>query len=111
MPNLKMSVEKFVSLSETHAYNSSKLIEDCGLEIAVEYCKLQRIDPPQCSFTAVSKNADMLRDKARRMLSDDKWWARRLKMQAIQGHEMYHIMNEPTMVSNELISLMKKSKR
>ena len=108
MRDLEMSIEKFVSFSKTHAYNSSKLIEHSGLESAVEYCKLQRIDPPQCSFTAVSKNADMLRDKARRMLSDEKWWARRLRMQAIQGHEMYHMMNEPTIVSNELIKASKR---
>lgn len=111
MRDLETSIEEYVSFAGVHAANSYQIIEKHGLEPALEYCKQQGIDPPQCSLTAVSKNADMLRDKAVRMLCDDKWWARRLKKQAMQGHEMYHRMQRPIIVSDELIEYLKKQKR
>jgi len=45
------------------------------------------IEPPQCSLSAKSSNADVQRAKAARMLGESKWWSRRLKNKTIQNFE------------------------
>lgn len=70
-----------------HAASCVKIINEQGLSAALEYCKQQDIDPPQCSLNANSKNAENQRAKASRMLCETRWWTRRLKYQALQRYE------------------------
>lgn len=64
------------------------LIKNKGLKEALDYCNKQGIDPPQCSLTAKSKNADKMRTIATRLLSDKKWWSKRLTKKALQDFEL-----------------------
>lgn len=78
-------------LAERHAFNCKVLIESQGLSAALTYCSKQRIDPPQCSLTAKSENADKLRLLAANMLSDEAWWKKRLKRLGNQDFESLQI--------------------
>ncbi len=73
MSSIDSMVEESSSYAEFHAEKSTKIINEKGLSEALEYCSNQSIDPPQCSLTAQSKNADMQRAKATRMLCEVKW--------------------------------------
>lgn len=57
------------------------------LAAALQVCKELSIDPPQCSLTAKSSNAEHLRDAAARKLSDSEWWKKALETQAIRYYE------------------------
>lgn len=87
LQDLENAVSDKVKLATQHAINCVKLINESGLEPAIKYCKQQGIEPPQCSFTAQSANADKDRATASRMLGEVKWWARRLKNNAIGNYE------------------------
>ena len=87
MSSLEYEIEKAKSLALSHAEKCSLLIKSESLASALSYCQLQNIESPQCSLTAQTANAEMLRNKAKRMLSDAKWWARRLERQALQNFE------------------------
>lgn len=56
-----------------HANHCRELLDAGSLSAALEYCKAQRIDPPQCTLTAESANADNLRAIAKNMLLDPGW--------------------------------------
>ena len=92
-----------------------EIINDKGLSEALEYCSNQNINPPQCSLTAESKSAGMLRDKATRMLCDVKWWKRRLSNQGAQRfeHEKIQTGNVTQFLSDEALEyqLNKRRKR
>lgn len=106
---MSTTIEKFTSdaiaQAETNASTCIKIINRQGLAEAVEYCKRQNIQPPQCSLTAHSPSAELLRTKAARMLSDSKWWATRLKRKAIQDFEHYQMLEGKVrhLVSDELM--------
>ena len=65
-----------------HASSCITMLDARNLEGALAYCAAQRIDPPQCSLTANSPNANRLRAKAMEHLSDAKWWQKRLDILA-----------------------------
>ncbi len=91
MSKLESKIAEYVSNAELHASKCDELIADQGLAVALEYCQNQKIDPPQCSLTATSSNAENLRAKAKCMLSEVKWWSRRLEVKAVQDFEMAKI--------------------
>ena len=74
-----------------HASHCRELLDAGSLAAALEYCKSQRIDPPQCSLTAVSANADNLRAIAKNMLVDPGWWSKRLRILAARDQAMVAI--------------------
>lgn len=67
------------------------MIEAGNLAEALAYCEAQKVDPPQCSLTADSPNAHKLREIAKGMLSDQKWWIKRLKIKALRESEQIQI--------------------
>ncbi|MBN8087464.1 DUF3265 domain-containing protein [Vibrio vulnificus] len=87
-----------MSYAESHALKASSILNEKGLAEALEYCRQQGIDPPQCSLTAKSANAENLRNKAKRMISEVKWWSRRLERKAVQNFE--HIQRQNGKVTN-----------
>lgn len=95
-----------------HSIECDKIIQTNGLSGALDYCRTQGIEPPQCSLTAQSDNADMQRKKAERMLCETKWWERRLKNQAIQIFESEKISSGQVtnIVSDETLAHYKANK-
>jgi hypothetical protein len=87
MSKIKERVNKAQDKAVIHSLHCESLIFSIGLASALEYAREQAIEPPQCSLTAKSSNADKQREKAARMLSESAWWARRLKKQAEQSYE------------------------
>ncbi|WP_417559216.1 hypothetical protein [Marinomonas sp.] len=87
LENVEKAVQDDIKEATKHAANCFRIINESGLGEAIEYCKKQEIDPPQCSLTASTKNADNQRAKASRMLCEVKWWSKRLKYQALQRYE------------------------
>lgn len=71
-----------------HATACIAMLEAGNLADALAYCAAQRVDPPQCSLTAESPNANRLRMKAMEQLSDDAWWRKRLTILARRDAEM-----------------------
>lgn len=88
MSTLENLVGEARSCAKKHAEASAEIISSQGLADALDYCKEQGLEPPQCSLTAESQNAEALRTKAKRMLSEVKWWERRLERKAVQDFEM-----------------------
>lgn len=80
-------VDEAIKKSSDHSVECKRIISTTGLANALSYAENVGIRPPQCSLTAQSGNADMLRAKASRMLSESKWWAKQLKNKAIQDYE------------------------
>ncbi|WP_133408167.1 hypothetical protein [Parashewanella tropica] len=113
MVNLELQIEQAESYAELHAQKCSDIISANGLKEALEYCKKQGINPPQCSLTAQSLNADNQRAKAKRMLSEVKWWKRRLGVQAGQTFELKQIQSGKVTdcISNESLEHYKKKRR
>lgn len=87
MSELETLINKAQAYAEMHANLCSDLIHKEGLAAALEYCQKQGVEPPQCSLTADSDNATMLREKAARMLSETKWWKKRLGAKAGRDFE------------------------
>ncbi|WP_147373791.1 hypothetical protein [Massilia cavernae] len=74
-----------------HSNACRELLDDERLADAIAYCSAQRVEPPQCSLTADSVNADRLRNLAKNMLSDYGWWLKRLKIRAAREAETVRI--------------------
>lgn len=74
-----------------HSNVCRELLDDNRLADALAYCAAQGVEPPQCSLTADSANADRLRAIAKNMLSDYGWWVKRLKIRAARESEMERI--------------------
>ena len=87
MSSLELQIESAKALAVVHAEKCAVLIGEESLSAAISYCRLQKIEPPQCSLTAQTDNAEKLRNKAISSLTDLKWWSRRLEKQAIQSFE------------------------
>lgn len=88
MSKLDTLIDNAQAHAEMHAKRCAELIPKRGLAAALEYCQQQGIEPPQCSLTADSANARMLREKATRMLGEIRWWKRRLGVKA--GRDFEH---------------------
>lgn len=84
---IKDLVDEAITKATSHSVECERIISSTGLANALSYTENVGIRPPQCSLTAQSRNADMLRAKASRMLSETKWWAKQLKNKAIQDYE------------------------
>lgn len=84
--------------ADEYAKACALLIETQGLGFAINYCSTLRVDPPQCSLTAKSDNADKLRLIAANMLSDPKWWGRRLKR--LENQDFESMQRKNGMVTN-----------
>lgn len=88
---MKTEIEAAVEISqqaaESHAAHCAAILLNGRLAEALDYCKAQGIEPPQCSLTAESPNAHRLREKAKGMLSDAGWWKKRLKTKALRDFE------------------------
>lgn len=88
---LQAEVDAAIAMGSQHALECAKALSANGLHAALTYCREQGIEPPQCSLTAKSANADLLRIKAASMLSDPKWWERRLEQHAARVFECREI--------------------
>lgn len=110
MPSLESEIETAKSLAIKHSEACASLIKSESLAAALNYCQSQDIEPPQCSLTAQTANAQMLRDKAVKSLSDLKWWSRRLEKQAIQNFEQSQRLkgNTANYISDEVLAYMQK---
>jgi len=106
-------VEEAIKKAITHSVECDKRIKNDGLHSAIEYCKMQGIEPPQCSLSAQSPNADKQRAIAERMLLETKWWKRRLKNKALQDFEQEQINlgNVTNYISDELSKYNKANRR
>ncbi|WP_434949785.1 hypothetical protein ACRWQL_00400 (plasmid) [Shewanella sp. HL-SH4] len=87
MSEIELRIKLATKKAITHSVVCEKFIIDGDLKGALDYCVKQGIDAPQCSLTAKSDNADKMRSIAEKMLSESKWWARRLKNQAMMQFE------------------------
>lgn len=74
-----------------HSSACIALLDAGNLKDALAYCASQSIDPPQCSLTADSANAQNLRIKAMNHLADYGWWLKRLKIKAARDAEMQRL--------------------
>jgi len=92
LSQLKNLIAQEQDHAEIHAKHCSELILKNGLAAALKYCLDQGIEPPQCSLTADSTNAKMLREKAARMLCETRWWERRLGVKAGRDFEYRQII-------------------
>lgn len=113
MSELENLIEQGQAYAEMHAKRCSALISKEGLAAALKYCQKQGIEPPQCSLTADSSNARMLREKATRMLSETKWWERRLGVKAGRNFEHRQIMEGKvtSIISDETLEYYLSKKR
>jgi len=91
MHDIAKQVSEVKKTALTHSLNCEQLIVSGGLKAALDYAANQGIKPPECSLEAQSANADKMRTTASRMLCESKWWARRLKNQAVR-----HVEQEQT---------------
>lgn len=105
---LEETIDKAVATAASHARNCLALIEKGSLTGAIEYCAREGIDPPQCSLTAQSENANKLRTEAARKLSDPNWWKKSLKTKAIRGHETDQDIPVGGFISDELVAFRNK---
>lgn len=113
MSSLKERIAAEKAKAESFAASCETLIASVGLAEAITFCQDKGIEPPQCSLTAQSLNADLMRMKAMRMLSETKWWSRRLEQKAVMDFE-----NEQRRaglvthyVSDELLAYYRKKQR
>lgn len=113
MSELETLIYNAQAQAEVHAKFCADLIHKQGLTAALDYCQQQGIEPPQCSLTADSSNAKMLRETAARMLSEIKWWKRRLGNKAgrdFEGRQM--LLGKVTnIVSDESLEYYLSKKR
>lgn len=109
---LKRRIEDTEKGAIEHSLVCGRIIDDKGLAAGLEYCQQQGIEPPQCSLTAESANADMLRVKAARMLSETKWWKRRLRNQASMQFELEQMKagNVTNVISDASLAYYKANK-
>lgn len=110
---LESRIESAVSRASEHAQKCGDLVALSGLPAAIEYCQGTGIEPPKCSLTASSDNAQKLRDAATRKLADPKWWKQSLERQALQTYETEQIAlgNVTNFVSDGVAAYMAKRKR
>ena len=71
-----------------HATACVALLDAGKLAEALAYCAAQRVEPPQCSLTAESPNANKLRMLAMNHLTDEARWRKRLMVVAKRDAEM-----------------------
>lgn len=111
--SLEERVAIAISKADMHAEACASAYKVTGLVAAMDYCKQQGIEPPQCSLTAVSANADMLRQKASRMLQDPDWWKKRLERKAWQDFEGEQVRagKVTNIISDEAFAYMQKKRR
>lgn len=113
MSKLEALIDNAQAQAEVHAKFCSELIPKEGLAAALKYCQQQGIEPPQCSLAADSSNARMLREKAIRMLSEVKWWKRRLGNKAGRDFEYRQIIEGKVknIISDETLAYFLSKKR
>lgn len=111
--NLEQYIISYVAQAEIHARHCVETLATDDLAGALAYCRTQGIDPPQCSLSAQSINAETLRMKARRMLSDIAWWKKRLETYAVRSYEAEQIRagNVTNYVSDDVLEYSQKRKR
>lgn len=109
---LEARVHDAISAVSSHANNCSTLIASSNLAGALEYCKTENIELPQCSLTAQSENANRLRTVAGGKLSDPQWWAKALETKAIRSYEAEQIAqgNVRNFISDGLAAYHEKHK-
>lgn len=108
--NLVELVEESQAMAGMHAKHCKECIGRDQLAEAIDYCRSQGIDPPQCSLTAKSPNADKMRAIAQGMLSDETWWKKRLRIKAEREfeHEQIKKGNVTNYISDATVEYMKK---
>ncbi len=110
---LEAGVRDAVALAGECADKCKAVLSKEGLASAIEYCNGQGIDPPQCSLTAKSPNADRLRNDAARKLTDREWWAKSLETKAVRAYERERISQGTVTdyVSDGVFAYMQKKKK
>lgn len=113
MSKLEALIDNAQAYAEMHAKRCSELILKYGLAAALKYCQEQGVEPPQCSLTADSRNAKMLREKAARMLCETRWWERRLGVKAGRDFEYRQIIEGKVtnIISDESLEYYLSKKR
>jgi hypothetical protein len=84
---LERQVEEARANAVNYAERCEQLVSLGDLAAAIAVCNELSIEPPQCSLTVTSENAQKLRTAAARKLSDPKWWIKALETQAIRRYE------------------------
>lgn len=110
---IESAIQDRTNLARNFSNKCVELVNQNKLAEALEFCRNQGIEPPQCSLTAKSINADNQRAKARRMLCEVDWWTRRLKRQAIMDYEnAQRSQGQITQfISDELLEYDRKNRR
>lgn len=113
MTKLKALIDNAQAQAEQHAKYCSELILKEGLAAGLAYCQQKGIEPPQCSLTADSINARMLRETATRMLGEIRWWKRRLGVKAGRDFEHRQLMEGKVtnIISDESLEYYLSKKR
>ncbi len=84
---LERQVEEARANAVNYAERCEQFISGYDLAAAIAVCNELSIDPPQCSLTATTENAQRLRNAAARKLADPKWWEKALETKAIRRYE------------------------
>jgi len=84
---IEEKISKYIKSAKEYSDNCIAIINSVGLGTALEFCSKKGINPPKCSLSAISSNADLLRKQAKRKLSDKSWWEKRLKQKALMDFE------------------------
>jgi len=88
LPAFKKLEKMKIDDAPKHAAACIALLDAGQLAAALAYCTAQHVDPPQCSLTADSPNAQRLRTKAMNHLSEEGWWQKRLAVGVRRDMEM-----------------------
>lgn len=109
---IQQSIQEKQMGAEMHASFCRDLLAADKLAEALNYCKEQGIEAPQCSLTADSPNARKLREVAKNLLSDEKWWQKRLKLHALRNYEQQQIVqgNVTNGISDEMSDFLRSEK-
>ena len=84
---LERQVDEARANATSYAVRCEQMVSRGDLAAAIALCNQLSIEPPQCSLTATSENAQKLRTAAARKLSDPKWWIKTLETQTIRHYE------------------------
>ena len=111
--NLETTIKDYIKDAQVFANECKNKIDSGDFKSALSFADSLGIEPPKCSLTAKSSNADHLRAKAKRMLSDKSWWLKRLKRKAIMDFEAKQLRSGSVQhfISDELYNYCIKNKK
>ena len=110
---LEDRLSEALSRAPAYAAKCAELLVIDGLSGVLEYCTRVGIEPPKCSLTAQSPNADKLRWAAARRLADAQWWRKALEIQTVRDYECEQLAqgNVRDFVSDGVFEFTQQKKR